>query len=61
MLRPMAIAVIGSLFMSLVLSLIATPVFYYVLARLFQRGTLPKSLLWMSVDDAGKSAGVLGQ
>lgn len=34
MLRPMAIAVIGSLFMSLLLSLVATPVFYYLLVRL---------------------------
>ena len=33
MLRPMAIAVIGSLFMSLALSLVATPVFYYVMVR----------------------------
>lgn len=33
MLRPMAIAVIGSLFMSLLLSLIATPVFYYLMVR----------------------------
>ena len=34
MLRPMAIAVIGSLCMSLLLSLVATPVFYYLLVRL---------------------------
>jgi multidrug efflux pump subunit AcrB len=34
MLRPMAVAVIGALFMSLVLSLVATPVFYYLLVRL---------------------------
>lgn len=33
MLRPMAVAVIGSLFMSLVLSLVATPVFYYLMVR----------------------------
>jgi CzcA family heavy metal efflux pump len=33
MLRPMAIAVIGSLFMSLLLSLVATPVFYYLMIR----------------------------
>ncbi|MBI1355159.1 MAG: AcrB/AcrD/AcrF family protein [Acidobacteria bacterium] len=33
MLRPMAIAVIGSLFTSLLLSLVATPVFYYLMAR----------------------------
>jgi multidrug efflux pump subunit AcrB len=36
MLRPMAIAVIGSLFMSLALSLIATPVLYYLLLRLLR-------------------------
>jgi CzcA family heavy metal efflux pump len=33
MLRPMAIAVIGSLCMSLLLSLVATPVFYFLLVR----------------------------
>lgn len=33
MLRPMAIAVIGSLFMSLVMSLLATPLFFYLLTR----------------------------
>ncbi|HEX3601936.1 MAG TPA: efflux RND transporter permease subunit, partial [Lacipirellulaceae bacterium] len=33
MLRPMAIAVIGSLFMSLVMSLLATPLFFYLLVR----------------------------
>jgi multidrug efflux pump subunit AcrB len=33
MLRPMAIAVIGSLFTSLLLSLVATPVFYYLMVR----------------------------
>lgn len=33
MLRPMAIAVIGSLCMSLVLALIATPVFYYLMVQ----------------------------
>jgi CzcA family heavy metal efflux pump len=36
MLRPMAVAVIGSLFMSLVLSLVATPVFYYLMVRLLR-------------------------
>jgi CzcA family heavy metal efflux pump len=34
MLRPMAIAVIGSLFTSLLLSLVATPVFYYLMVRM---------------------------
>jgi multidrug efflux pump subunit AcrB len=38
MLRPLAIAVIGALCMSLLLSLVATPVCYYVLMRLFRRG-----------------------
>ncbi|HBN78772.1 MAG TPA: hypothetical protein DD473_23765 [Planctomycetaceae bacterium] len=37
MLRPMAIAVIGSLCMSLVLSLIATPVFYYSMQWVMDR------------------------
>jgi hypothetical protein len=32
----MAIAVIGSLFMSLILSLVATPVFYYMMVRLLR-------------------------
>ena len=36
MLRPMAIAVIGSLFMSLALSLVATPVFYYLMVRVLR-------------------------
>ena len=33
MLRPMAVAVIGSLFMSLVMSLLATPLFFYLVVR----------------------------
>jgi CzcA family heavy metal efflux pump len=37
MLRPMAVAVIGALVMSLVLSLVATPVFYYLLVKLLGR------------------------
>lgn len=36
MLRPMAVAVIGALFMSLILSLVATPVFYYLMMRLLR-------------------------
>ncbi len=46
MLRPMAIAVIGSLCMSLLLSLVATPVFYYMLVQIFrldQSSTPPDS------------------
>lgn len=39
MLRPLAIGVIGALCVSLVLSLIATPTVYYVLAKTFQRST----------------------
>ncbi|MGA2033006.1 MAG: efflux RND transporter permease subunit, partial [Thermoguttaceae bacterium] len=35
MLRPLAIAVIGALLIALMLSLVATPVFYYLLIRLF--------------------------
>ena len=38
MLRPLAVAVIGALFFSVPLSLIATPVVYLVLVRLFRRG-----------------------
>jgi Cu/Ag efflux pump CusA len=37
MLRPLAVAVIGALFISVLLSLIATPVVYYLLIRLGQR------------------------
>ena len=37
MLRPLAVAVIGALFFSVVLSLIATPVVYYLLIRLHLR------------------------
>ena len=36
MLRPLAIAVIGALFFSVLLSLIATPVVYYLMIRLFR-------------------------
>jgi CzcA family heavy metal efflux pump len=36
MLRPLAIAVIGALFISLLLSLVATPVCYYVMTRLLR-------------------------
>ncbi len=36
MLRPLAIAIIGALFVSLLLSLVVTPVFYYVMARLLR-------------------------
>ncbi len=36
MLRPLAIAVIGALFIALVLSLVATPVCYYVMMRLLR-------------------------
>ena len=52
MLRPMAIAVIGSLFMSLVLSLIATPVTLYLLVRLSKLVPRPEqSLRATSGDD----------
>ncbi|HKW28652.1 MAG TPA: efflux RND transporter permease subunit, partial [Verrucomicrobiae bacterium] len=37
MLRPLAVAVIGALFISVVLSLIATPVAYYLMIRMHQR------------------------
>jgi CzcA family heavy metal efflux pump len=36
MLRPLAIAIIGALFISLLLSLVVTPVFYYAMARLLR-------------------------
>jgi multidrug efflux pump subunit AcrB len=35
MLRPLAVGVIGALCMSLLLSLVATPVVYYILVRIF--------------------------
>ncbi len=38
MLKPLAIAVIGALFISVLLSLIATPTVYYTLMRLSKRG-----------------------
>jgi multidrug efflux pump subunit AcrB len=41
MLRPLAIAVIGALLISLLLSLVATPVCYYVMMRLLGRDQLP--------------------
>jgi CzcA family heavy metal efflux pump len=41
MLRPLAIAVIGALCVALVLSLVATPVCYYLLMRLFRHDKLP--------------------
>jgi Cu/Ag efflux pump CusA len=37
MLRPLAIAVIGALCISVLLSLVATPVVYYVLLRLREK------------------------
>jgi multidrug efflux pump subunit AcrB len=37
MLQPLGIAVIGALFISVVLSLIATPVVYYLLIRMHER------------------------
>ncbi|MCH8830957.1 MAG: efflux RND transporter permease subunit [Planctomycetes bacterium] len=41
MLKPLAISVIGALSMSLLLSLVATPVCYYLLMRLFRQDSLP--------------------
>jgi Cu/Ag efflux pump CusA len=40
MLRPLAIGVIGALVVSLALSLIATPVCYFLLSQLFAPGRL---------------------
>jgi multidrug efflux pump subunit AcrB len=42
MLRPLAVAVIGALFFSVPLSLIATPVVYYLLSRLCKKPALEK-------------------
>jgi multidrug efflux pump subunit AcrB len=42
MLRPLAVAVIGALFFSVPLSLIATPVIYYLLLRLRKKPLLEK-------------------
>lgn len=41
LLRPLAIAIIGALFISLLLSLIVTPVCYYVMVRFFQPDRSP--------------------
>jgi hypothetical protein len=38
MLKPLAIAVIGALFISVLLSLVATPTVYFTLMRLSKRG-----------------------
>jgi len=43
MLRPLAVGVIGALCVSLVLSLVATPLVYYILVRLFQPGSIVTS------------------
>jgi CzcA family heavy metal efflux pump len=43
MLRPLAIAVIGALLISLLLSLVATPVFYYVMVRLLRLDKRPEA------------------
>jgi uncharacterized membrane protein len=43
MLRPLAIAIIGALVISLLLSLIVTPVFYYVMARLLHVENRPEA------------------
>lgn len=52
MLRPMAIAVIGSLFVSLLLSLVATPVFYYLLIRTLGFDTGPRQNTLPAVENA---------
>jgi multidrug efflux pump subunit AcrB len=44
MLRPLAIAVIGALLISLLLSLVATPVFYYVMVRLLWLDERPETM-----------------
>jgi Cu/Ag efflux pump CusA len=42
MLRPLAIAVIGALCISVLLSLVATPTVYYLLLRLREKPALQK-------------------
>jgi Cu/Ag efflux pump CusA len=42
MLRPLAVAVIGALCISVLLSLVATPVMYYLLLRLREKPALQK-------------------
>jgi multidrug efflux pump subunit AcrB len=42
MLRPLAIAVIGALCISVLLSLVATPVAYYVMLRLREKSAFQK-------------------
>lgn len=61
MLRPLAIGVIGSLCISLVLSLMATPVCYYVMMRVMrldgnEAGTKPGASVATVVPLAGESA-----
>jgi multidrug efflux pump subunit AcrB len=41
MLQPLGVAVIGALVISVVLSLVATPVVYYLLVRVFHRVPAP--------------------
>ncbi len=51
MLRPMAVAVIGSLFMSLVLSLIATPATYYLMVGLLRLAPCGTDVWSLAADD----------
>jgi multidrug efflux pump subunit AcrB len=55
MLRPMAIAVIGSLCMSLLLSLIATPVFYYIMVQVLDRVFPKRRTSALAFDDSPSS------
>ena len=56
MLRPMAIAVIGSLFTSLLLSLVATPVFYYLMIRALRIDTGPRTATASAVSSAAETS-----
>ncbi len=58
MLRPMAIAVIGSLCTSLALSLIATPVFYYLMVRFTDRVARWSTSSRLAIDPQQPSTGV---
>jgi multidrug efflux pump subunit AcrB len=59
MLRPLAIAVIGALFISLLLSLVATPVFYYVMVRLLRLDKRPQAPATPIGESDGQAHGVI--
>jgi multidrug efflux pump subunit AcrB len=59
MLRPLAIAIIGALFMSLLLSLIVTPVCYYVMTRLLRLDKRPAGAAAAISQSDGPAHGVI--